>query len=81
MPNDLEIDVMLTPDRHDSTDEFASVAREAEELGFDIVEFGETTGWDSVALSTVLADRTETIGIADDEAIETTMRAVAPADR
>jgi coenzyme F420-dependent oxidoreductase len=66
MPNDFEIGVTLTPDRHDSLNGLASVAQDAEGLGFDAVGFGETTGWDSIALLTVLAERTETIGIADD---------------
>lgn len=66
MPNDFEIDVTLAPDRHDSLDGLARVARDAEELGYSTVGFGETTGWDSVALLTVLAERTDSIGIADD---------------
>jgi coenzyme F420-dependent oxidoreductase len=66
MSDDFKIDVTLTPDRHDSLDGLASMAQDAEELGFDTVGFGETTGWDSIALLTVLAERTETIGIADD---------------
>lgn len=66
MPNDFEIDVTLTPNRHDSLDGLTSVAQDTEELGFDAVGFGETTGWDSIALLTILADRTETIRIADD---------------
>ena len=66
MPDDFQIEVTLTPDRHDTLGELATVARDAEELGFHAVGFGETTGWDSVALLTVLADRTETIGIADE---------------
>jgi coenzyme F420-dependent oxidoreductase len=66
MTDDFKIDVTLAPNRHDSLDELASMAQDAEELGFDTVGFGETTGWDSIALLTVLAERTETIGIADD---------------
>ncbi|MFC5973509.1 TIGR04024 family LLM class F420-dependent oxidoreductase [Halomarina salina] len=66
MSDDFELDVTLTPDRHDTLDDFAAVARDVEDLGFDTVGFGETTGWDSVALLTVLADRTGTIGIADE---------------
>lgn len=66
MSNDFEIDLTLAPDRHDTLPSFASVAQDAEDLGFDYVGFGETTGWDSVALLTILAERTDTIGIADD---------------
>lgn len=66
MTPDVQIDVTLSTDRHDSLDDLVGVAREAEELGFEYVGFGETTGWDSVALLTLLAERTDTIGIADD---------------
>lgn len=66
MTSDFQIDVTLTTDRHDSLDAIADIAQDAEALGFDYVGFGETTGWDSVALLTVLAERTDAIGIADD---------------
>lgn len=66
MSEDFEIEVTLSPDRHDSLDRFATVAQDIEELGFSTVGFGETTGWDSVALLTILAERTESIDIADD---------------
>ena len=66
MSDDFQIDMTLSPDRHDSLDGLAAVAQRAEELGYDYVGFGETTGWDSVAMLTVLAERTETIGITDD---------------
>lgn len=66
MSTDFEIDVTLTPDRHDSLEGFAAVAQEAERLGYDTVGFGETTGWDSIALLTILAERTDSIGIADE---------------
>jgi coenzyme F420-dependent oxidoreductase len=66
MASDFRVDLTLSTDRHDSLDDIAEVTQQAEELGFDYVGFGETTGWDSVTLLTVLAERTETIGISDD---------------
>jgi len=66
MSDEFNIDLTLSTDRHDSLDDVAAVAERGEELGFDHVGFGETTGWDSVALLTLLAERTETIGITDD---------------
>ncbi|MFC7157586.1 TIGR04024 family LLM class F420-dependent oxidoreductase [Halomarina halobia] len=66
MSKDFETDVTLTPDRHSSLQELGSVAQDAEKLGFAVVGFGETTGWDSVVVLTVLAEQTTTIGIADD---------------
>ncbi|MFB6171762.1 MAG: TIGR04024 family LLM class F420-dependent oxidoreductase [Haloarculaceae archaeon] len=66
MSDDFQIDLTLSPDRHDTLAGLTDVAQEAEQLGFDYVGFGETTGWDSVAILTALAERTETIGIADD---------------
>jgi coenzyme F420-dependent oxidoreductase len=66
MASDFRVDLTLSTDRHDSLDDIVEVTQQAEELGFDYVGFGETTGWDSVTLLTVLAERTETIGISDD---------------
>ncbi|MEF8778607.1 MAG: TIGR04024 family LLM class F420-dependent oxidoreductase, partial [Natronomonas sp.] len=66
MASDFRVDLTLSTDRHDSLDDIVEVTQQAEELGFDYIGFGETTGWDSVTLLTVLAERTETIGISDD---------------
>lgn len=66
MAEDFDIGVTLTADRHGSMADVAAVAREAERLGFGRLSFGEVTGWDSVSLLTFLADRTDTIGIADE---------------
>ena len=63
---DADVEVTLTQDRHDSLEDAVAVAERAEELGFERVGFGEVTGWDSVALLTLLAERTETIGLATD---------------
>lgn len=66
MSSDIQIDVTLSPDRQDSLDELITVAREAEDLGFDYLGFGEITGWDSVALLTTLVECTDTMEITDD---------------
>ncbi|SEO36741.1 coenzyme F420-dependent oxidoreductase, NP1902A family [Halorientalis persicus] len=57
--------VLMTRD-HDSVDSLAEQAQRAEEYGFSHVTMGETTGWNIVSVLTVLAERTEDIGITDD---------------
>jgi coenzyme F420-dependent oxidoreductase len=66
MSTDCQIDLTLTPDRFDTIGEAAEFTREAEELGFEYVGFGETTGWDAVSLLTILAEQTDTIGVSND---------------
>ncbi|MFB1062638.1 TIGR04024 family LLM class F420-dependent oxidoreductase [Natrinema sp. H-ect4] len=66
MSNSVEIDLTLSPGRHDTLDELAAVAQRAETLGFETLSFGEVTGWDSIALLTILADRTDDIRISDE---------------
>ncbi|WP_254538379.1 TIGR04024 family LLM class F420-dependent oxidoreductase [Halomarina litorea] len=66
MVSDFQIDLTLSTDRYESLDEVARFTQEAEELGFEYVGFGETTGWDSVSLLTILAERTDSIGVSDD---------------
>lgn len=66
MSNSIDIDLTLSPGRHETLDEVVAVAQRAESLGFETVSFGEVTGWDSIALLTILAERTEQIGISDE---------------
>lgn len=66
MAEDFQIGVTLTADRHASPEDVVAMAQEAERLGFERLSFGEVTGWDAVALLSLLAERTETIGIADE---------------
>lgn len=61
-----ELDLTLSPERHDSLESYASIAQDAEALGFDTASFGETTAWDAITLLTILADRTNSIHVASD---------------
>lgn len=60
------LDVLINVDEHDSVDSIAEQAIWAEDLGYERVSMGETTGWNNVALLSVVAERTETIGIGND---------------
>lgn len=62
----VELDVLINVDEHESIDSIAEQAALAEELGYARVSMGETTGWNNVVLLTVIAERTETIGIGND---------------
>lgn len=59
-------DVVLPLNEYDSVDEAASLARRAEELGYGAVSVGETAGRNVPLVLSVVAERTEEIGIADD---------------
>ena len=61
-----ELDVLVSAGSHETPESVADVAVRAEALGFSHVSMGETTGWNIVPLLTLIADRTERIGITDD---------------
>jgi coenzyme F420-dependent oxidoreductase len=66
MPSSYERDLTLSTNRHESLEDVARVAQTGEELGFEHVGFGETSGWDSTIVQTCLAERTDSIGISND---------------
>lgn len=63
---DIPLDLVLMTDDHNEIDSIAEQARLAEEHGFSYVTMGETTGWNIVPVLTVIAERTDKIGITDD---------------
>jgi coenzyme F420-dependent oxidoreductase len=61
-----DLDLVLMSSDHDTVDSVAEQAVRAEEHGFGRVSMGETTGWNIVPVMTVIAERTDDIGISDD---------------
>jgi coenzyme F420-dependent oxidoreductase len=61
-----DLDLVLMSSDHDTVDSVAEQAVRAEEHGFARVSMGETTGWNIVPVMTVIAERTDDIGISDD---------------
>ena len=61
-----QLEVVLRSSDHESPDSLAAMAGHAEQRGFETVSMGETTGWNVVPVLAVVAERTETITIADD---------------
>ncbi|WP_336001729.1 TIGR04024 family LLM class F420-dependent oxidoreductase [Halorientalis halophila] len=59
-------DLVLLGRDHDDVDSLADQAQLAEEYGFSHVTMGETTGHNIVPVLTVIAERTDEIGITDD---------------
>lgn len=64
--NDITLDLILSTDDHETIDSAAEQAVLAEDLGFSRVTAGEVSGWNIVPLLTVIAERTDDIGISDD---------------
>ena len=62
----MSYELVLSTDDHDSLDSLAARARHAEQLGFERISAGETTGWDMVSAFTVVGERTEEIGVSTD---------------
>ncbi|QLG48342.1 TIGR04024 family LLM class F420-dependent oxidoreductase [Natrinema halophilum] len=58
-----ELDLLVSLGDYDRPQEVADRAVQAEELGFDRITVGETTGWDIVPPLTLAADRTDELGI------------------
>ena len=60
------IDLLIASGDHDSVDSIADQAQRAEAHGFSHVTMGETTGWNIIPVLSVIAERTDEIGITDD---------------
>ena len=60
------IDLLIAAGDHDSVDSIADQAERAEAHGFAHVTMGETTGWNIVPILSVIAERTDEIGVTDD---------------
>jgi coenzyme F420-dependent oxidoreductase len=61
-----ELDLLVRLGDYERPQEVASRAVHAEELGFARLSMGETTGWNIVPALTLIADRTDTLGISND---------------
>lgn len=61
-----DYDLLLNVPDHPTMDSVAEQVQRAEALGFDRVSAGETTDWNLVSTLTLLAERTEEIGLAND---------------
>ncbi|SFC35019.1 coenzyme F420-dependent oxidoreductase, NP1902A family [Halobiforma haloterrestris] len=61
-----ELDLLVALNDYERPQDVAERAVEAEELGFDRITTGETTGWNVVPPLTLAADRTERLGISND---------------
>ncbi|MDJ1434429.1 TIGR04024 family LLM class F420-dependent oxidoreductase [Halostagnicola sp. A-GB9-2] len=61
-----ELDHLMILSNHEDPGSAADRARFAEELGFSRVTMGETTGWNIVPVLTLIADRTDEIGVTND---------------
>lgn len=64
--DDVPLDLILSTGDHATIDSAAEQAQLAEDLGFSRVSAGEVTGWNIMPLLSVIAERTEEIGISDD---------------
>jgi alkanesulfonate monooxygenase SsuD/methylene tetrahydromethanopterin reductase-like flavin-dependent oxidoreductase (luciferase family) len=61
-----ELDLLVRLGDYDRPQGVAERAVQAEELGFDRITVGETTGWNIVPPLTLAAERTEELGISND---------------
>jgi len=61
-----DYDLLLNVPDHPTLDSVAEQVQHAEALGFDRVSSGETTDWNLVTTLTILAERTDDIGLAND---------------
>ncbi|WP_265112434.1 TIGR04024 family LLM class F420-dependent oxidoreductase [Halosolutus halophilus] len=61
-----ELDLLVRLNDYDRPQDVADRAVQAEELGFDRVSMGETTGWNIVPPLTLVADRTDELGVSND---------------
>jgi coenzyme F420-dependent oxidoreductase len=60
------LDLLVRLGDYDRPQDVADRAVQAEELGFDRISMGETTGWNIVPVLTLIADRTDELGISND---------------
>lgn len=61
-----ELDLLVRLGDYDRPQNVADRAVRAEELGFDRLSMGETTGWNIVPVLTLVADRTTELGVSND---------------
>ncbi|WP_049889218.1 TIGR04024 family LLM class F420-dependent oxidoreductase [Natronolimnohabitans innermongolicus] len=61
-----ELDLLIRLNDYERPQDVAERAVQAEELGFDRLTVGETTGWNIVPPLTLAADRTDELGISND---------------
>ena len=61
-----DLDVLVSLPDHDSPGSVADRAVLAEDLGFSRISMGETMGWNVVPILTLIAERTERLGLSDD---------------
>ena len=61
-----ELDLLVRLNDYERPQGVAERAVQAEELGFDRITVGETTGWNIVPPLTLAADRTDELGISND---------------
>ncbi|ELY54087.1 luciferase-like protein [Natronococcus amylolyticus DSM 10524] len=61
-----QLDLLVRLGDYDRPQDVADRAVRAEELGFDRITTGETTGWNIVPALTLIADRTDELGISND---------------
>ncbi|WIV65718.1 TIGR04024 family LLM class F420-dependent oxidoreductase [Natrialbaceae archaeon AArc-T1-2] len=66
MSADINRDVVLPLDEYDNIEEAVSLAQRAETMGYGAVSVGETAGRNVPLVLSVVAERTDEIGIADD---------------
>jgi coenzyme F420-dependent oxidoreductase len=64
--DDVPLDLILSTGDHETIDSAVEQAQLAEDLGFSRVSAGEVTGWNIMPLLSVIAERTDEIGISDD---------------
>ncbi|WP_435195979.1 TIGR04024 family LLM class F420-dependent oxidoreductase [Natronomonas sp. EA1] len=62
----MTLDLVVMTSDHDSLDSIVDIAQRAENHGFARVSAGETTGRDMVTTFTVVAERTDSIGVSTD---------------
>ncbi|TYL38732.1 TIGR04024 family LLM class F420-dependent oxidoreductase [Natronococcus pandeyae] len=61
-----ELDLLVRLGDYERPQDVADRAVRAEELGFDRISMGETTGWNIVPPLTLIADRTDELGVSND---------------
>ncbi|PSP50209.1 LLM class flavin-dependent oxidoreductase, partial [Halobacteriales archaeon QH_7_69_31] len=62
----VDVDLLLSVGDHSSLDSVAEQVTDAEDMGFDRVSLGETTGWNAVTTLTAIGERTSSIGLSND---------------
>ncbi|MFC4542052.1 TIGR04024 family LLM class F420-dependent oxidoreductase [Halosolutus amylolyticus] len=61
-----DLDLLVRLNDYDRPQDVADRAVQVEDLGFDRISMGETTGWNIVPPLTLVADRTDHLGVSND---------------